>query len=191
MVSLRETFITLIVGRTDCGKTTFVQNLGSNKLFGEINYVFWVSKIELSKEKEEKIDERFKHQAVSFHYPNNIDDFDYLVDVFKRRKSDYANNDLGEKMILDKLIVMDDVSGLADKSNELANFLTVSRKYGLTCVYVFHIIYPGRQYWQMIMSQTQIFNFFQGLFTAQPLLKLCLCSLTGIRILTYQHEIFG
>ena len=152
----------LIVGRTGCGKTTFVQNLGSNRLFGEINYVFWVSKIELYKEKEEKIDERFKDQEVSFHYPNNIDDFDYLIDIFKRRKSDYVNNDLGEKMILDKLIVMDGVSGLADKSNELANFLTVSRKYGLTCVYVFHIIYPGRQNWQMIMPQTQIFNFFPG-----------------------------
>ena len=152
----------LIVGRTGCGKTTYVQNLGSNKLFGEINYVFWVSKIELYKEKEEKIDERFKDQEVSFHYLNNIDDFDYLIDVFKRRKSDYVNNDLGEKMILDKLIVMDDVSGLADKSNKLANFLTVSRKYGLTCVYVFHIIYPRRQNWQMIMPQTQIFIFFPG-----------------------------
>ena len=32
-------------------------------------------------------------------------------------------------MILDKVIVMDNVSGLADKSDEFANFLTVSRKY--------------------------------------------------------------
>ena len=38
-------------------------------------------------------------------------------------------------MILDKVIVMDNVSGLADKSDEFANFLTVSRKYGLTCVH--------------------------------------------------------
>ena len=65
-------------------------------------------------------------------------------------------------MILDKLIVMDGVSSLADKSDEFANFLTVSRKYGLTCVYIFHTIYPPRQNWQMIMSQTQIFNFFLG-----------------------------
>ena len=27
----------LNVGRTGCGKTTFVQNLGKNKLFGETN----------------------------------------------------------------------------------------------------------------------------------------------------------
>ena len=25
----------LVVGRTGCGKTTFVQNLGKNKVFGE------------------------------------------------------------------------------------------------------------------------------------------------------------
>ena len=65
-------------------------------------------------------------------------------------------------MILDKLIVMDAVSGLADTSDEFANFLTVSRRYGITCVYIFHSIYPARQNWQMIMSQTQIFNFFPG-----------------------------
>ena len=152
----------LIVGKTGCGKTTFVQNLGSNKLFGKINEAYWVSKIEFSKEREEKIEESFKDLEVSFHYPNNIDDFNYLIDVFNRRKSDYVNNDLGEKMILDKLIVMDGFSGLADKSDEFANFLTVSRKYGLTCVYIFHTIYPPRQNWQMIMSQTQIFNFFLG-----------------------------
>ena len=55
-------------------------------------------------------------------------------------------------MIFDKLIVMDDVSGLADKSDEFANFLTVSRTYGITCVYIFHTVYPNRQNCQMIMS---------------------------------------
>ena len=65
-------------------------------------------------------------------------------------------------MIIDKVIVMDDVSGLADKSDEFANFLTVSRKYGITCVYIFHTMYPTRQNWQMIMSQAKIFNFFPG-----------------------------
>ena len=37
----------LVVGRTECGKTTFVQNLGKSKLFGEINEVIWLSKISL------------------------------------------------------------------------------------------------------------------------------------------------
>ena len=34
----------LIVGRTGCDKTTFVQNLGKNKLFRDISEVFWISK---------------------------------------------------------------------------------------------------------------------------------------------------
>ena len=73
-----------------------------------------------------------------------------------QRKSEYVNSELGDEMVFDKLIVMDDVSGLADKSDEFANFLTVSRKYRMTCVYIFHTIYPSRQNWEMIMSQTQI-----------------------------------
>ena len=44
-------------------------------------------------------------------------------------------------MVLDRLIVKDNVSGLADKSEEFANFLTVSWRYGLTGVYIFHTIY--------------------------------------------------
>ena len=38
----------LVVGRTGCGKTTFIQKLGKNKLFGhKIRDLFWVSKIVL------------------------------------------------------------------------------------------------------------------------------------------------
>ena len=42
----------MVVGTTGCGKTTFIQNLGRNKMFGrDIHTVFWISKIVLSKEK--------------------------------------------------------------------------------------------------------------------------------------------
>ena len=50
----------MIVGRTKYGKTTFVQNLGKNKLFGDTSTVFWISKISLSEEREEKIRESFE-----------------------------------------------------------------------------------------------------------------------------------
>ena len=55
---------------------------------------------------------------------------------------------------------MGDVSGLADKSNDFSNFLTVSRKLGYVSLYIFHIIYPTRSILQMIFSQTKIFNIF-------------------------------
>ena len=70
-----------------------------------------------------------------------------MLELYRRRKAHYIENDIGGNMILDKLIVMDDVSGLADISDEFANFLTVSQKYGLTYVYIFHTIYPTRQNW--------------------------------------------
>ena len=39
-----------VVGRTGCGKTTFIRKLRKNKLFGsELTDVFWVSKIVLLK----------------------------------------------------------------------------------------------------------------------------------------------
>ena len=41
----------LVAGRTRCGKTTFIEKLGKNKLFGSsIEHVYWVSKIILSEE---------------------------------------------------------------------------------------------------------------------------------------------
>ena len=48
-------------------------------------------------------------------------------------------------MKLDRLIVMDDVLGLADKPEKFANFLIVSRKFSLTYVYIFHTICQMRQ----------------------------------------------
>ena len=106
-----------------------------------------MSKIVLSEEREELIRESFVE------------------------KSDYVDSELGENLKINKLIVMDDVSGLADRSNEFSDFLTVSRKYGFSCLYVFHTIYPGRQNWEIIMSQTHIFNFFPGLIHNSGILK--------------------
>ena len=88
-----------------------------------------------------------------------------------QNKSDYIDKEEGEELSVTRLIVMDDVSGLADKSEEFSSFLTVSRKYGFSCLYVFHTIYPGRQSWEMIMSQTHIFNFFPGSIYSRRILK--------------------
>ena len=86
---------------------------------------------------------------------------------------------------------MDDVSGLADRSDEFANFLTVSRKYGLPSLYIFCTIYLTRQNWQMIMSQTKIFIFFQALFKRLQSLKFCHLLQIGIKIIISVTEIFG
>ena len=61
---------------------------------------------------------------------------------------------------MDRLIVMDDVLGIADNCKKFAEFLTVCRKYRYHCIYVFHIIMPENQIWKKILSHTNIFNFF-------------------------------
>ena len=162
----------LVAGRTGCGKTTFAQNLAKKNLFGDIKEVFWVSKIDLSEEREKSIKECFQGQNVHFSYPDNIDNFNYVLEMCKRNKAQYIEKELGEKMVSDKLVVMDDVSGLADKSDEFANFLTVSRKYGISCVYIFHTIYPSKQNWQMIASHTQMYNFFPGSLHAGSIVRV-------------------
>ena len=160
------------MGRTGCRKTTFIQKHGKNKLFGnDLIEVFWVSKIVLSKEREDFIRYSFEDQEVQFSYPHELGDFNYLIGNFMQNRSEYVKNDMGELLSVNRLIVMDDVSGLADKSEEFSNFLTVSRKYGFSCLYVFHTIYPGRQRWEMIMSQTHIFNFFPGSIYSSRTLK--------------------
>ena len=157
----------LVVGQTRCGKTSFVQNLGKNKMFGSINSVDWISKVELSENREHQICETFSYASVEFHYPNDVGEFDTVLDLLKDNKSDVnteKNNfdelELGENDVFGRLIVMDDVSGLADKSNNFCSFLTVSRKYRYSCIYIFHLVFPALSIWQMILPQTKIFNIF-------------------------------
>ena len=154
----------LAVGQTRCGKTSFVQSLGKNKIFGNIDSVDWISKIELSESREHQIRETFSYASVEFHYPNDVAEFDTILELLRDNKNDVNNNydelGIGEKDVFDRLIVMDDVIGLADKSNEFYSFLTVSRKYRYSCIYIFRIIFPQLSNWQMILSQTKIFNIF-------------------------------
>ena len=41
----------LVVGRTNCGKTTFIERLGLNNFFGNIVKTEWVSGIAIDKKK--------------------------------------------------------------------------------------------------------------------------------------------
>ena len=163
----------IVVGRTGCGKATFIEELAKNKLFCvQIKHVFWVSKTALSSEREEIIRESFVDQELQFCYLHDIEDFNHLIENLTQKKLDYLDNEMGENLTIDKLIVMDDVSGLADISTNFSNFLTVSRKYEFSCAYVFHTIYPNRQNWEMLMSQTHISNFFPGLIRNSKILKI-------------------
>ena len=166
----------LVVGRTGCGKTAFVQKLAINKFFGELNAAEWVSFIKLDKTREAEIQSCFECE-LEFYYPRNKEQFEELLEYFKTKSNSSEiennmnndnNNDIddvnitnyGEKSIRSRLIVMDDVSGLADLSTRFANFLTVARKFGYHCLYIFHAIHPEKAIWRTILSQTNLLNIF-------------------------------
>ena len=164
----------MIVGQTGCGKTTFAQNLAKNDLFDELKEIFWISKISLSLEREENIKGCLK-KTVNFTYPHSLENFNMELDFFQRKREDSDFNDnilMGENNVFNKLIVMDSVSGLANKSDNFANFLTISRRFNFTCVYAFHMIYPTRSNWPMILLQTKIFNIFPGSLETSSVIKI-------------------
>ena len=60
----------LVVGRTGCGKTAFIQKLAISKFFGELNKAEWVSFIKLDKQREAEIQSCFECE-LDFYYPRN------------------------------------------------------------------------------------------------------------------------
>ena len=54
----------LVLVSTRSGKVTLVQEIGGNSMFGKLQGVYWISKDELSKQREAEIDSSF--EAVVF-----------------------------------------------------------------------------------------------------------------------------
>ena len=149
-----------------------MQKLALHIFFGKLKKAEWISGIRLTKKREAEIKTNFSCQ-VEFYYPADEDEFDAILEELKSKSrgdeetadnnDDYetnVNNVFGENSIRDRLIVFDDVSGLADNSKKFASFLTVARKYNYNCVYIFHTIYPEKANWRTILSQTNIYNIF-------------------------------
>ena len=168
----------LVLGQTGCAKTSFIQSLGKNKVFGsDLLSIIWVSKINLLNNREDEIRQCFSYTKVEFHYPNGVEGLNLIIETFQKetydedKKTNDKCNVFGENKKLDQFIVMDDILGLAEKSNDFANFLTVSRKFSYICLYIFHIICPTRLIWQMILFQTKIFNIFISTIQSGNILK--------------------
>ena len=106
----------------------------------------------MSREREQNIRSCF-NAPVEFFYPQNVAEFNVIIENFQRKKKendkDYI---LGENNTFGRLTGMDDISGLAAKSNDLGSFLIVVQKFNFAFVYVFHTMYPSKLHWKMIIS---------------------------------------
>ena len=168
----------LVLGRTECGKTTFIQKLALNNFFCELKKAEWVSGISITKEREAEIETNFSCK-IEFYYPDNKDELNDTTEELKLRSRSHESDDktnvnvFGEKTIRDRLIVFDDVSGLADESKKFISFLTDAHKYNYNCVYIFHTyIFPEKSIWRTTLSKTNIFNIFPATVSINSVKKI-------------------
>ena len=75
----------LAVGRTGCGKTSFIQRLAVNNSFGELEKIEWVSQITVSERRKAQFQSCF-NSPVEFHHPNSVDDLENLEEHFRKSR---------------------------------------------------------------------------------------------------------
>ena len=80
----------LLVGRTGCGKTTFLEKLAINRFFGDIIKTEWVRGIEIDTSCEAEIQSYFNNET-EVHVATDKDELDALIDNFKLKAQE--NND--------------------------------------------------------------------------------------------------
>ena len=77
----------LVVGKTGCGKTTFLQKLGLYIFFGKIVKTKWVSRIEIDEKCKAEIQFCFDNE-VEIHIAKELVKLASLLETFKLRTRD-------------------------------------------------------------------------------------------------------
>ena len=63
--------------------------MGKNKIFGSnLASVDWVSKTNLTKNREDEIRQCFTYTDVIFHYPNDVEELNLLIETFQKKTYD-------------------------------------------------------------------------------------------------------
>ena len=99
----------LVVGRTNCGKTTFIEKLGLNNFFGDIIKTEWISGIDIDKQREAEIQSYFSNDT-EVHIAHEQEKLDSFIETFKQRSHENSdknnvNNYFGEnKKLIDLLL---------------------------------------------------------------------------------------
>ena len=107
----------IVVGKTECGKTCFLQRLALNNFFGKLVKTEQVTGIEIGDQREAEIQACFSNK-VEFHLAKTSEKLTELIEKYKPRTRDVVTNEsnsgFGEKISMDRLIVIENISGIAD-----------------------------------------------------------------------------
>ena len=94
-------------------------------------------------------------------YSRDKEQFANLLEEFKLRSKNSSRNidtsslngsNYGGNIQRDRLIVMDNFSGLAETSQKFASFVTVARKFKYNCIHICYTIHPEKSIWKSILS---------------------------------------
>ena len=87
----------LLVGKTGCGKTTFLEKLGLNKFWGKLVKTEWISGIDINKKREAEIQSSFRNKT-EVHIVKEPEELDSLIETFKLR-SEAEDNERDTKNV--------------------------------------------------------------------------------------------
>ena len=97
----------LLVGKTGCGKITFLEKLGINNFFGNLVKTEWISRIDIDEKREAKIQSCFRNET-EIHFAKGPDELDLLLETFKLRTHDIPDDNVnslfGENKKMDALL---------------------------------------------------------------------------------------
>ena len=137
----------MVLGSSASGKTILVQEMASNSMFGKLEGAHLVSTVKLSKARVAEINSCFEPK-IEFYNPQ--DDYDHkktfldLESLYRKNLEkkkivvENSGNGKGGYLERDNLIVLDEVTGLADRSHSFVKFWTKCRKFGYSVLYIFH-----------------------------------------------------
>ena len=112
----------LVAGKAGCEKNTFIEKLGINNFFWNLVKTEWISGIDIDEKRQAKIQSCFSNET-EINIAKEPDELDLLLETFKLRTHDIPDDSInslfGEKKKMDRLIVMEDVLGVADISKKL------------------------------------------------------------------------
>ena len=80
----------LVVGKTGCGKTTFLEKLGINNFFENLVETEWISGIDIEK-REAKLQSCFSNET-EIHIAKEPNELDFLIETLKPRTCDIVDD---------------------------------------------------------------------------------------------------
>ena len=157
------------LGSSVSGNMTLVQEMAFNSMFEKVEGAHRISAVKLYKKREAEIDSCFEPK-IEFYYSESENElkktFDDLENLYReklKKKSVVPGTEgsgKGEYIERDNLIVLDDATGLPDKSYSFVRFLTYCHKFGYSVFYIFQEPTLSSPRWKDILSQMQIFYIF-------------------------------